>query len=264
MVVFVAIKRVQSWQLEVALKFSLVERAALGDQWTTTTSLRLPVVRSATMLSGNLLTKTYILCLIFVFIFQLFASDSVERDSSFQGLSTVPPSSDPLPTLTPADDDDTRPRTQAENHTLPMHLCADFDPKVEHKVRSAKCSNPDESVLTHLPFGDKPAQAELGNDSCAWRFHCRKDVLRSLTTNSAGRALWWEAVLKTPAQNGRKPCQTSRGGGWCVPLKKYEIVVRYATRPSEKSCFYWRKVKTAYYCKADTCVDDKNVKNFIL
>ena len=135
---------------------------------------------------------------------------------------------------------------------LPMELCPDFDPHPNVRRRSEKCQKHDEMLLQGLPFGSPPAPADMGDDPCAWTFHCRTDT-PSMNSSSTGRknALWWDASLVAPAKSVRKPCETSRGRGWCVPLKKYEIVIRYATNLSRKSCFYWRKVKTAYYCKVD-------------
>ena len=116
------------------------------------------------------------------------------------------------------------------------------------------CLKHEVMFLTGLPFGHSPMTADLANDSCSWNFDCFTDSRRdNFMSSGQKRALWWEAVLKVPAKNGRirKQCQTNRGRGVCVPLKKHEIVVRYPTKSStnSKPCFYWRRVKTAYYCK---------------
>ena len=150
--------------------------------------------------------------------------------------------------------DSAPPSAGSDSSPFSMHLCLDFHQNPKRRIPAKTCQKHEVMFLTGLPFGHSPMTADLANDSCSWDFDCFTDSRRdNFMSSGEKRALWWEAVLKVPAQNGRirKQCQTNRGRGVCVPLKKHEIVVRYPTKPSTntKPCFYWRKVKTSYYCK---------------
>ena len=135
---------------------------------------------------------------------------------------------------------------------MPMDLCPDFVPGTRKVSKASKCLPHQEMALQGLPYGHLPTAADASADPCHWHFQCLTDATRTSTTTSGQKnAFWWEAVLKTPGKNGPRICQTSQGQGRCVPLKKHEIVVRYPRNSSEKACFYWRKVKTSYYCKVD-------------
>ena len=135
---------------------------------------------------------------------------------------------------------------------MPMDLCPDFVPGTKGS-KATNCLLHQEMALQGLPYGHLPTAADASADPCHWHFQCRTDAARTSTTTSGQKnAFWWEAVLKTPGKNGPRICHTSQGQGRCVPLKKHEIVVRYPRNSSEKACFYWRKVKTSYYCKVDS------------
>ena len=142
-----------------------------------------------------------------------------------------------------------------DDHTtdwMDMSVCPNFN-RLE-KGRSPACDRHEIEMLEMRPFSHQPKPAKLGESPCAWEFVCHKDVLHSSERSNKTNALWWEAVLKSPAQNerNRKSCRTRRGEGECVPLRKHEVVVRYPTSESGKACFYWRRVKTAYYCNVTT------------
>ena len=135
---------------------------------------------------------------------------------------------------------------------MPMDLCPDLAPGTKSS-KASKCLPHQEMALQGLPYGHLPTAADASADPCHWHFQCRTDAARPTTASTSRQkdAFWWEAVLKTPGKNGPRICQTSQGQGRCVPLKKHEVVVRYPRSSSEKACFYWRKVKTSYYCKVD-------------
>ena len=143
------------------------------------------------------------------------------------------------------------PSAGSDSSPFSMDLCLDFHQNPKRRIPAKTCQKHEVMFLTGLPFGHSPMTADLANDSCSWKFDCFTDSRRdNFMSSGQKRALWWEAVLKVPAQNGRirKQCQTNRGRGVCVPLKKHEIVVRYPTKSStnSKPCFYWRKVKTSF------------------
>ena len=141
----------------------------------------------------------------------------------------------------------------SDSSPFSMHLCLDFHQNPKRRIPAKTCQKHEVMLLTGLPFGHSPVTADLADDSCSWDFDCFTDSRRdNFMSSGQKRALWWEAVLKVPAQNGRirKQCQTNRGRGVCVPLKKHEIVVRYPTESStnSKPCFYSRRVKTSFFC----------------
>ena len=147
----------------------------------------------------------------------------------------------------------------SDSSPFSMHLCLDFHQNPKRRIPAKTCQKHEVMLLTGLPFGHSPMTADLANDSCSWEFDCFTDSRRdNFMSSGQKRGLWWEAVLKVPAQNGRirKRCHSNRGRGVCVPLKKHEIVVRYPTESStnSKPCFYWRRVKTSFFCKVPQTV----------